>query len=145
MGELDTKKQLALEQYKEIKASRRHYSNLRFALFPVYFAIQFGLVQVAQKSTDEELLFSNFVMPICGILLTYVFWTIETRINVYYKDLELTGNILEDYLEFEHKMMHKYSKKSFLNNTKLSIGVVYTVFFLYWLIVLSMEIVEKVS
>lgn len=73
MNELDYKKALELEQYKEIKASRRHYSNLRFALFPVYFVVQFGLVQLAVKKSSDALLFAEYIMPICGLLVTYVF------------------------------------------------------------------------
>jgi hypothetical protein len=140
---LDEKKQLALEQYKEIKTSRRHYSNLRFALFPVYFVVQFGLVQVAFKGSEgKELLFSNFIMPICGILVTYVFWTIEARIGMYYKELEVIGERLEEYLEFDHKMMDKYGKKTFLSDTKRSIRTVYGIFCIYWLVVFVNELIH---
>lgn len=140
MNELDYKKALALEQYKEIKASRRHYSNLRFALFPVYFVVQFGLVQLAVKKSSDALLFAEYIMPMCGLLVTYVFWTIETRITLYYKDLEQTGDIIEDYLGFDNKVMVNYSKQSFLSNTKLSIKAVYTIFLLYWIAVLVKQL-----
>lgn len=140
MNELDYKKALALEQYKEIKASRRHYSNLRFALFPVYFVVQFGLVQLAVKKSSDALLFAEYIMPMCGLLVTYVFWTIETRITLYYKDLEQTGDIIEDYLGFDNKVMVNYSKQSFLSNTKLSIKAVYTIFLLYWIAVLMKQL-----
>lgn len=140
MNELDYKKALALEQYKEIKASRRHYSNLRFALFPVYFVVQFGLVQLAVKKSSDVLLFAEYIMPMCGLLVTYVFWTIETRITLYYKDLEQTGDIIEDYLGFDNKVMVNYSKQSFLSNTKLSIKAVYMIFLLYWIAVLVKQL-----
>lgn len=140
MNELDYKKELALEQYKEIKASRRHYSNLRFALFPVYFVVQFGLVQLAVKKSSDALLFAEYIMPICGLLVTYVFWTIETRITLYYKDLERTGDFIEEYLGFDNKVMVNYSKQSFLSNTKLSIKAVYTIFLLYWVAVLIKQL-----
>ncbi|MFP7200395.1 hypothetical protein SFC08_05430 [Lysinibacillus halotolerans] len=140
MNELDYKKALALEQYKEIKASRRHYSNLRFALFPVYFVVQFGLVQLAVKKSSDALLFAEYIMPICGLLVTYVFWTIETRITIYYKDLEQTGDFIEEYLGFDNKVMVNYSKQSFLSNTKLSIKAVYTIFLLYWIAVLIKQL-----
>lgn len=136
MEELELKKHLALEQYKEVKASRRHYSNLRFALFPVYFVVQFGLTQLSVNKSTDQLLLSEFIFPACGILATYVFWTIEARVGDYYKELEVIGKRLEEYLEFDNKMMDKYSKKGFLNNTKLSIRTVYTIFFIYWCIVL---------
>ncbi|HWL13359.1 MAG TPA: hypothetical protein VNQ57_10250 [Ureibacillus sp.] len=140
MNEFEPKKAVALEQYKEVKASRRHYSNLRFALFPVYFVVQFGLLQIAFKEDIKGLLFPELVMPICGILVTYVFWTIESRITLYYKDLEQIGNHLEEYLEFERKIMVNLSKQSILNNTKLSIKIVYGTFLLYWLAVLLKSI-----
>lgn len=140
MNEFDPKKALALEQYKEVKASRRHYSNLRFALFPVYFVVQFGLVNIGVKKSSDGLLLTQYIMPICGILVTYVFWTIETRITLYYKDLEQVGNVLEEYLEFKNKMMINYSKQTILSNTKLSIKVVYGIFLMYWIAVLIKEL-----
>lgn len=140
MSELEPKKAMALEQYKEVKASRRHYSNLRFALFPVYFVVQFGLIQLALKKSTESLLFPELIMPVCGLLVTYVFWTIESRITLYYKDLEQIGNDLEEYLEFDQKVMVNYSKQTILSNTKLSIKVVYGIFLLYWFANLIMTI-----
>lgn len=140
MSELDHKKMVALEQYKEIKASRRHYSSLRFALFPVYFVVQFGIVQIVSKESANTLLFPELIMPICGILVTYVFWTIESRITIYYKDLEQIGDYLEEYLELDQKVMVNYSKQTILSNTKLSIKLVYGIFLLYWLVVLIMTI-----
>lgn len=140
MSEMDYKKVVALEQYKEVKASRRHYSNLRFALFPVYFVVQFGLIQLALKGSTQNLLFPELIMPVCGLLVTYVFWTIESRITIYYKDLEQIGNQLEEYLEFDQKIMVNYSKQTILSNTKLSIKLVYGIFFLYWLVVLIMTL-----
>ncbi|MFC4410324.1 hypothetical protein ACFOZY_07805 [Chungangia koreensis] len=136
--EVDHNKLLLLEQYKEIKASRRHYSSLRFALFPVYFVVQFGLMQLAGKDLNINEYFIKLLLPIGGILITYVFWTIEERINVYYKDLEVIGDQIEDLLGFdEHKVMHKLGKRKFSNNTKLSIRVVYIcfmVFMIAWLV-----------
>lgn len=143
MSELESKKAIALEQYKEVKASRRHYSSLRFALFPVYFVVQFGLVQLALKETTDALLFPELIMPICGLLLTYVFWTIESRITIYYKDLEKIGDNLEEYLGFDQRMMVNYSKQTILSNTKLSIKIVYGVFLLYWFAVLIMTLFFK--
>ncbi len=140
MSELDHKKVVALEQYKEVKTSRRHYSSLRFALFPVYFVVQFGLVQILSKESADILLFPELVMPICGLLVTYVFWTIESRITIYYKDLEQIGNNLEEYLELDQKVMVNYSKQTILSNTKLSIKLVYGIFLLYWLVMLIMTL-----
>ncbi|MGM8214817.1 hypothetical protein ACLIA0_04490 [Bacillaceae bacterium W0354] len=131
--ELDSKTYLLLEQYKEVKASRRHYSSLRFALFPVYFVVQFGLLQLVGKDLNVNEIFIS-ILPFAGILITYVFWTIEERINVYYKDLEIIGDQIEDILGYdEHKVTHKLGKKNFFNNTKLSIRVVYLCFMVFWL------------
>lgn len=136
--ELDAQQQLLIEQYKEIKASRRHYSSLRFALFPVYFVAQFGLMQLAGADLNLNEYVIKLLLPIGGILITYVFWTIEERINVYYKDLEIIGDQIEDLLGFDdHKVMHKLGKRKFSNNTKLSIRVVYicfTLFMIAWLV-----------
>lgn len=142
MEELDGKKMLALEQYKEIKASRRHYSNLRFALFPVFFVVQSGVLQISLKSMKNELLFQDFIQSGAGILVTYGFWTIENRIRDYYIELETAGHQIEELLEFDHKMMEKYSKTTFFNSTKLSIKTVYAVFMIYWVVTFILQCVE---
>lgn len=59
--DLDLKSLLLLEQYKEIKQSRRHYSSLRFALFPVYFVVQFGLLQVVGKDLNVPEFFTTLL------------------------------------------------------------------------------------
>nr|WP_106778965.1 hypothetical protein [Lysinibacillus timonensis] len=138
--ELEDQKLIAIEQYKEISTSRRHYSNLRFALFPVYFAIQYGLIQlvISSNSKSEEIL-PLFVLSLCGLLITYVFWTIESRIGMYYKMLEATGHDVEEMLGLEQKVMAKWGKKHFLNNTKLAIGTTYILFAIYWILLTIMH------
>lgn len=131
--DLDLKSLLLLEQYKEIKQSRRHYSSLRFALFPVYFVVQFGLLQVVGKDLNVPEFFTT-LLPFAGILITYVFLTIEERINFYYRDLKKIGDKIEDILGYDQfKVTHKLSKRNFFNNTKLSIRIVYICFAIFWL------------
>ncbi len=132
--EMDDQTLIAIEQYKEISTSRRHYSNLRFALFPVYFAIQYGIIQLVITDNKAEETVPLYVLSLCGILISYVFWTIESRIGMYYQMLEENGSRIEELLGMNQKVMKTWGKKSFLNNTKLSIAITYITFTFYWIV-----------
>lgn len=133
-SDMDEQTLIAIEQYKEISTSRRHYSSLRFALFPVYFAIQYGIIQLVISDNQAEETVPFYVLSLCGILISYVFWTIESRIGMYYQMLEENGSRIEELLGMNQKVMKTWGKKNFLNNTKLSIAVVYIAFTFYWFV-----------
>jgi hypothetical protein len=118
-----------MDQYKETVSNRRHYSNLRFALFPVYFAIQYGLVQLAFKVESNSLPIA--IYAVAGILSTYVFWTIEERILQYYEHLTVVGEELEQ--KISGRLISNWPKSTFKSDTRRSIQFVYLVFFLFWL------------
>lgn len=119
---------VVMDQYKETASHRRHYSNLRFALFPVYFAIQYGLVQLAFKVESNALPIA--IYAIAGVLTTYVFWTIEERILEYYNHLSEVGKELERRII--GRMMTDWPKQTFKSDTRKSIKVVYFVFCVFW-------------
>ncbi|RAL24162.1 hypothetical protein [Thermoflavimicrobium daqui] len=125
---------LLVEQYKDITASRQHYSSLRFALLPVFLAIQGAILNSAINiKADQAIQIPIYLFALAACLITYVFWTIEERINLYYQQLESIGAELEDLLGYQVKMIKKWSKTSFSNNTKLSIRIIHFSFPVVWL------------
>ncbi|HWL25836.1 MAG TPA: hypothetical protein VNR38_19150 [Ureibacillus sp.] len=133
--DIDTETVVIIEQYKEHSASRRHYSNLRFALFPVYLTVQYGILQFyLSTSSESELAIPGYIIPICGTIISFVFLTIENRINLYYKILESSLDQLEFILGLKQKIKKKSAKNHLLNYTRFSMGLLYTLFLVFWLV-----------
>jgi hypothetical protein len=121
--------------YKEINDYRRHYSNLRFALFPIYLTTQYGLIRVNIQPAD-----ANFCIPfeillgLSGILITYVFWTIERRVISYYNYLKNIGCELE--LKLGYRLVSDWpveANQNIIRNTELSITVTFIIAAIFWL------------
>jgi hypothetical protein len=132
--EIDAKSRLN-NCYKEINDYRRHYSHLRFALFPIYLTTQYGLVRVGFQPTGNNYSISSEVLlGLAGILITYVFWTIEKRIISYYKYLKNTGSELEAKLGY--KLISEWpqeANQNIVRNTELSITVTFIIVTIFWL------------
>jgi hypothetical protein len=131
-------KTLILEKYKEVSNNRRHYSGLRFALLPFYFAIQGWIIQAAFGQSHLPLI----IYALVGILSTYVFWTIEERILEYYTHLEKVGASIEKQLHFEEKMFVTWPKSKFHSNTRLSIKTTYFICAAFWFITLAIGVFD---
>jgi len=128
MSNEEMNKSMILEKYKEVSSNRRHYSGLRFALLPFYFAIQGWIIQAAFDKAHLPLI----IYALIGILSTYVFWTIEERILEYYSHLEEVGASIEKQLEMDVKMFVTWPKSKFQSNTRLSIKTTYFICALFW-------------
>ena len=128
--------------YREINLYRRHYSQLRFAVFPLYLAIQAGLLRFSFSYPDNvqsyiplEYLFSG-----AGIFLTCVFWTIEYRILRYYNYLCNVGSFIEEEYGQGYNMITEWPGNSnknsefLLKGTKYFIIATYFFFIVYWAI-----------
>lgn len=126
--------------YREINLYRRHYSQLRFAIFPLYLAIQAGLLRFSFSYPDNvqsyiplEYLFSG-----AGIFLTCVFWIIEYRILRYYSYIYKVGCSIEETYGQGYNMITKWPGNSkedselLLKGTNYSIIATYFFFIVYW-------------
>ncbi len=127
--------------YREINFYRRHYSQIRFAIFPLYLAIQSGLIRFSFTPPDsvQSCIPLVYLFSVAGFLITYVFWTIESRVLSYYKYLNEVGSSMERDFGPNYKLIlewprsNKITFKSILNNTELSIKLIFIVFIIYWL------------
>ncbi|MBP1934719.1 hypothetical protein [Ammoniphilus resinae] len=140
--EFENEKEIIIEKYKEVSANRRHYSALRFALLPFYFAIQGA---IAKEAFGKEDSLPFYLCSISGIITTYVFLTIERRISDYYSHLEDVGAKLEEQLNLGEKMFVNWPKSKFLSNTKQSINFSYFLCATFWVIFFIIKIVKELS
>ena len=139
--EFENEKEIIIEKYKEVSANRRHYSALRFALLPFYFAIQGAIAKEAFGGEDT---LPFYLCSISGMISTYVFLTIERRISEYYSHLEEVGAKLEEELNLGEKMFVNWPKSKFLSNTKRSINFTYLLCATSWFVYFIVKMVKVI-
>jgi|SRR4029079_1456034 len=90
-------------EYSEANNNRRHYSNLRFAVLSVFFAVLGGVVSVAFgiveiKSTSRE----NIVLwaRVAGLLFTVIFFSFEILCDLNLRHFGRVAKELEDLLGY---------------------------------------------
>ena len=93
---------LMLEELKELGTQIRHYSNLRFAIFTVFFAFLGGAVTIGTSFQEQGI--SQFYVnsiKIAGLLGTLVFWYFELRLAGSLMKYETRAEELEEQLKFQ--------------------------------------------
>jgi hypothetical protein len=104
-----------LEEYKEIGANLRHYSNLRFANLTLYTAISGALLSVAYESLSEAGKGLGVgALAIFGILAGILLWVNESRIQAYWYAFLGRGREIE--IELGSKQYTQAPKKSLISS-----------------------------
>jgi hypothetical protein len=93
-------------QYTEILTEIRHYSNLRFAIFTLFFAVSgallsaaFGFFEIKGSVTARQV--QSFMRP-GGLLVTLLFFLYELRIQALINHGFRTGSALETKLAYNY-------------------------------------------
>lgn len=93
-------------EYTEVLSEIRHYSNLRFAIFTLFFAVSgallsaaFGLIEVKGDVTSRQL--QSFVR-FGGLLITCLFFLYELRIQALINHGFRAGVALESRLLYSY-------------------------------------------
>jgi hypothetical protein len=88
-----------MDEYKEIGANLRHYSNLRFAQLTLFIVASGGLATLLAR---EEIKSHVAPIGICilGLVVTFVFWIMEARIVNYWEHHRSRAAELEESLGF---------------------------------------------
>lgn len=81
------------DEYTEVSQNLRHYSNLRFAIFSVYFAVIAGISAITFSKGQFDETATQFA-KVGGLLITLVFWSFEER----------TGQIFEHFGRVAHQL-----------------------------------------
>jgi hypothetical protein len=87
-------------EYTEVNQNIRHYSNLRFTIFAVYFAILSAVVIFA-FGDNQFFLAAPKVASVLGLLITLFFWYYQVRASQFYEYFSSRGRELEQLLGFQ--------------------------------------------
>ena len=121
------------QEYSEICQFLRHYSNLRFAILTVFFAIIAGLALVSFKIDFSPQ--PKFLIPIAkiaGFLMTIIFWIFVERTITFAKHYEHRANELEKKLGYQTLT---FKPKAFLRIISMSFAIrsLYAVIAIFWI------------
>ena len=93
------------ELYKDVSATLRHYSNLRFAQLTIFIAIIGGLFAVLSSQNSGSAIIPIHAFQAIGILITFAFWIMEERIKRYWDYHRKCAEEIEDRLDLD---FHQY-------------------------------------
>ena len=97
--------------YAEANNNLRHYSNLRFAVLSVFFAVlggvvsvAFGIIEIKSPSPPHIILWSR----IAGLVFTSVFFSIEILCHLNLGHFQRVASELEDRLGYYQLKTRKF-------------------------------------
>lgn len=87
-------------EYTEVVQSIRHYSNLRFAIFTIFFAVMggVGFVGFGQEQFSAQ---AALVARIAGFAVAVVFWLYQERTARMWEHCRLLAVSLERELDYK--------------------------------------------
>jgi len=98
-------------EYAEANNNRRHYSNLRFAVLSVFFAVlggvasvAFGIVEIKSPTSPDIALWAR----IAGLLFTVVFFSFEILCDLNLRHFGRVAKELEDPLGYRQFKTRKF-------------------------------------
>lgn len=117
-------------EYIEANANRRHYSNLRFAMFTVFFAVTgavvsvaFGLVKTDPPPSPNMVIGAR----IAGLFFTGVFFYLETLCDRNRRHFGLIAKELEEELGYR-----QFSTRDLPQSRNVT-WAMYVILILFWL------------
>lgn len=114
--------------YQEIASCIRHYSNLRFAVFTVFFGLIGGAF--ALLSSDKQIpIYLYMGIKLVCLLSSVVFGFFEWRLAREMVHLELQASNIENKLNFE---LFGHRKRLFIR-TPVMTSTIYVGMFIFWL------------
>ena len=128
------------QEYTEVNNNIRHYSALRFAIFPVYFVAFGGLGSVAfslfgaQSSNAEAL---KLGARISGVLITTLFFHYEYLIEEVLNKNRKRGQALEKLLGYNQ--ITARSQKA-INISQYMARGFYCILLLFWLVMIILSL-----
>jgi hypothetical protein len=122
---------LVSQEYSELGANMRHYSELRFTRLTVFLLASGGLLgaQFAGAGRDS----AAIVIPVLGIVLTVGFWRMVFMMGRYYWHFRTRAAALEGELSYQQYTTLPPQRGP---GTSFVIGVLFVCFLLLWLVFL---------
>lgn len=120
-----------LQEYAELCASHRHYSNLRFAVFTVFFAVLGGLATVAfGLNAPQQPTYAALLAQVLGLLIIYIFWRFEENIVGFMGHFDRRAKKLEGIWQFQHFRGRPTNRPTTISLTRM----LYAAIAILWLI-----------
>jgi hypothetical protein len=87
-------------EYSDACQNLRHYSNLRFAIFSVFFAVTAGIIVVAFNNDNRVTPYASQFAKVGGLLVTLVFWNYQERASLMAIHHAKVASELEQFLGY---------------------------------------------
>jgi|SRR5205085_283065 len=120
-------------EYSEANNNRRHYSNLRFAVLTVFFAVLGGVASVAfgfvEIKSPSSLNIARWAR-IAGFIFTAIFFYIEILCEL---NLRYFGRVAKDLEESLGYHQFRNRKFRYVPKTPYIMWGMYTLIILFWL------------
>jgi hypothetical protein len=120
-------------EYSEVNNNRRHYSNLRFAILTVFFAVvggvasvAFGIVEVKSPTSINIVLWSRFA----GLVFTLTFFSFEVLCEF---NISHFGHVAKDLEELLGYRQFKTRTGPYAKVTRSFIWGMYTLIIVFWI------------
>jgi hypothetical protein len=130
-------------EYSEVNNNRRHYSNLRFAVLSVFFAVLGGLVSVAfgiveiKSPTSPDI---AFWARGAGLLITFVFFSFEIQCAGNLRHFRRVAIELETKLGYRQFRTRKSGR---VPRAVYFTGVMYFLLITFWIFSICRAIIER--
>ncbi len=122
---VSVEQQLAMEEYKDVSANLRHYSNMQFAQMTICMAV---IATVLFKIIGDKALQGGLriAVLVAGIVLTGAFLIMSRRVSVYWDKFVKRACELEEVLGFSQYKRKPECPCISLNN-RTAVAIVYWV------------------
>jgi hypothetical protein len=133
MGEENTNSENLRLVYTEANANRRHYSNLRFAVHGVFFAVLGGVASVAFEIVEIKSPAPARIVwgaRIAGLCFTVLFFWFEILGDLNLRHFGTVANHLEDeigYRQLSNRAFRRYVPRAFYFTWSM-----YVLLILFW-------------
>jgi len=124
------REQLLLEEYKEVNANMRHFSNMRLAVLTISLALNGVLIQSLLNQLVKLIIIG---LTLVGIISTIVFLVFENRVTFYYLFYRSRAKEIESILQ-----LAQYSRpieKRIINATAAT-NFLYWTLIIFWIILI---------
>ena len=118
-------------EYTEAVQTIRHYANLRFAIFTIFFAViaGVGIVAFGKDQFDSH---AAMVARFAGFLVIAIFWVYEERVSRYFDHHVRVAVELERSLGYTQYATRPVMPR-YLPDTRVVVRMFFFLFTLLWL------------
>ena len=118
-------------EYTEVAQNIRHHSNLRFAVFSIFFAVMAG-VGIVAFGTEQFDAHAAMVASIAGFPVIAIFWVYEERVSRFFDHYTRVAIELERSLGYT-QYTTRPAMPRYLPETRVVVRIFFFLLTLLWL------------